>query len=686
MWIRLRKELSALALSWSHLLGLALIVVLLGLLNGILTLAAAYWLLCFAVASRLFGAEFDHGTLPRLLAQPISRARIWGEKMLAGGAVILAGSGVLWLALWDRWQGVLGAGWELEGSYFLLPVVALATGPTVSLWLRDSLRTFWASMALPVAFLFWVLMLWALAGGGATAPTTGWLLVPYCAVMLTLGYRRFLSLEIAPGNSSAHSRPTAGARPTVSAERRPRGLLRELILKELGLQHTGLLLIPLAMASWIVLWLLSFKADMPMASGDTLGDLLTILGWAPALVLALAVPALLGASAVAAERQLGATGWQLGLPVSCRLQWRVKLAVGVILTLLSGCVGLALSSPLPELRFELGEMPLYILYYGPLPLLAFTAGLFGSRHARGPFQALGLALIFGGVLWYVWGLLQFTSFFGVVLWPFSFAPLLFLGDLGFAGLVDVTMVVLLLALVWTAPRPEKWIAGQRLVRSRGLTALAVLAVLALAAQVLLLTWTGRELEREIAARDAEIEFLGGTSSLDWLARELQLPDRPLAVEELPKIIDLDTHIVLNSPRPHYYNYYAPLRRTETRFMSLTAWVDGTSLRKPYRWYWMRDRYGLLYSTYAGSRSLEGVVTRRDVPTPWRHVSIAPLWLQASRQAQLDRRVRQDVIIEAVRTGRRLERWRTYNPQAFEQAVRFALRPKWIPGRKPESAG
>lgn len=446
------------------------------------------------------------------------------------------------------------------------------------------------------------------------------------------------------------------------------------MLKELRLQRTGLLLIPLAVACWIILRLLSFKADMPLAGGGTLDDLLTFLGYLPPAVLVVIVPALLGAGAVASERQLGVIGWQLGLPASRRLQWRLKLAVGVLLALSSGLLGAALNWPLPIMKLEPGMLSTLLPWLMLWSLLALTAGLFGSRHARGSFQALGLALAFGVGLWFVWGLWQFTSSIAATLWPFELATLLRLGDSRAGGLVEVAIGLVLWAAVWATPQPGEWISGRKPARS--LTAAVAIASIALAVQLLLFTWTGHQLEREIVAKDAEIEFLGGTSSLDWLACELGLTGRPPGVDQLPKVLDLHTYIVLSNARPHDdYNYYGPLRQPESRFINLTVWVDGVLMRKLDRWYWLHNRRGLLYSSYADKNPIDGVVTQRATAMRWRAFSIAPLWLQDKRRAQLDRRVRQNVIIEAVRTGRQLERLKARDPERFRRAIQHLRRDK-----------
>lgn len=667
------------AVPWPQLLGLALLVVLVGQVTGAaLAVGVACWLLCFVVASRLFGVEFDDRTLPRLLAQPLSRSRIWWEKMLVGAVLILAGGGAVLLMLWLvlsklQLQGLRGT---LQGWFVLMPLIALATGPTVSLWLRDSLRTLWVSMALPIAVQMIVLMLWISAGGGVRGPHFALILVPYCAVMLCLGYRRFLALEIASGGAAPDGRLIAINRKGIGQKaevadlkRRPLGVTRELVLKEGRLQYPGLVLMTLATAAWVGLWLLSFKADMPLASGGVLGDWLEFLRVVPLVVLLAVVPALIGASAVAAERQLGVTGWQLAQPISCRRQWWVKLAVCGLLALLSALLGAVLGWVLPGASLTFMNLPKLTYWFGWWPLLALTAGLFGSRHSRGPFQALGLSLIFGAGLWYLWHLLEFTATVAVRLWPDTIAPVLNLGNLRVGGLVDVAMIVLLWVLVWAVPRQEEWVTGSRPERSRSLAVFAALVFIAVAAQAWLFTWASYELEREIAVKDAEIEAPGGTASLKWLIRELGLPaDRP-EIDNLVTIIDLGFYMTVFDGQTTGQDW---VLQPASRVMDLSFWVDGAPLTRLDRWYWQRSRRGLMFGGVAADDPIEVRVLPRDGPRRWRAFSIAPLWFQGKRQAQLDRRVRQNVILEAVATGRQLARQRSWDPKGFRQSIERGL--------------
>ena len=685
MWIRVHKELSSLAVSWIQVLGFALLAILLQqVTDAAAAVVIACWLLCFFIASRLFGIEFDQRTLPRLLAQPISRSRIWCEKMLVGAFLILAGCGavlaIMWVALSKTEpQGLEGT---FHGPLVLIPLIALATGPTVSLWLRDSLRSLWASMALPIAIHLLALMLWIAASGGNQGPHPAVTLVPYCAIMLFVGHRRFESLEIASGGAVSHGRTTGGRLPTAGATtagrntavpemtRPPRNLISEVVFKELYLQRPSLLMILLAVAAWIGLWLLSFKADLRLASGGTLGDWLEFIRYVPPAVLLLIVPVLIGANAVAVERQLGVTAWQLGLPASRRLLWRLKLAVSVLLTLLSGLLAVALNLPLLAMKLEFGVLQALTLSAMPWPLLALTVGLFGSRHARDPFQALGLSLIFSAGLWYVWGLMQFTATAITTLWPQPLKQLVSIGSLPLCEPVDIGMGLLVLALVWAVPHQEEWISRFRPDRSQCLRVLAAVALLAVVAQVGLLTWTNLKLEYEIIVKDAEIESLDD-SHLEWLVREFGLPPERPDIDNLVTIIDLDTYVTLNHSLER--DQFQVLRQPVSHPMQLSAWVDGVPWHGVDHWYWLRMRRGLLFSNLAENDPFDPAIHWRGGPNRQRVFSIAPLWFQNQRLARLDRRVRQNVVLEARRASDRLKRRFSDESETLHQAIDQGLR-------------
>ncbi|MEM7356072.1 MAG: hypothetical protein AAF657_34975, partial [Acidobacteriota bacterium] len=562
----------------------------------------------------------------------------------------------------EAWSSLLATdllGWPLVA----VPAVALATAPTLALWLRDSLRTLWASLVFPIAAYVAFSIFGAVVLGMPFRPPGGLLLTLYCGGMLLLGFRRFLTLEVTGSvHPTTMRRRDRTARPAASLRPRSVHKLRSLAAKEVRLQRATLLLIPIALAGWLAFWLLAARSGRFDAE-------LAILGWIAAMVLLVAVPALLGASAVAAERQLGVLGWQMGQPISHRLQWLVKIGVGLLFTVLSGGLGLYFVD-LWGTRSDLAASmpPVEALW----PFLAFLIGLCGSRHGKTPFQALGLSLLFGAGLWYAWRILGHTSSIAAVFWPYTYQPLLQSFE-RYGSLIDLFTVLLLCGLAWTVPRRADWISGGKLGRSRISAALLLLVLFTFGTQATILSQTTSELEQEVAAKDAEITTLGGTSRLDSLRQELGLSVDKSQPEDLTPIIDLHTFFVITgrdgSGQPDLQQAIAA-RQPISRFMMLSAWLDGIDTESHWldRWYWTRTSLGFLYTAEFHKAGVR-FHPQRGVPGPASPFSLAPWWRQGERRQQLDRRVRQNVLLEAKRASQQLEARFAEDPEQFRKMVR-----------------
>ncbi len=658
MWIRLVKELRELALPWAVGVALALFTLLLRG-EGAPTLAfAVFGLSCFYVASRVFGSELDHATLPRLLAQPVPRLQVWWEKMLPAAGLMLLGLAIVRVAT-ALAGGELGV---MEHYWMLAPLVALATGPTLALSLGDSLRTFWASLALPVLVLLATAVGGTLLGGSARAlPSPAIVLTLYSMAMLPLGVHRLRRLQLS--GQAAAAKPTAAG----PAERRSHGLLRELIWKELRLQRGTLLLVPVILVIWGILWWLSFHSEVRLPSGDLLEDVLSIAWPLPSLALMILVPALLGANAVAAERQLGVLAWQLALPVSRRFQWTVKVVVCGLLSTAAGALGQGLGWLLmPRLGLRFGPpspgIGFWISILALLPLAALLCGLYSSKLARDPFRALGLTQVFAVAGLYVALVVSFTSMLASTLhlWLLPFRT-----PLGHAVPV-LGLALIFAALALAVPRQEHWLAGQRLRRSAGFVALLTLTLGAFGLQAVLLTHTSAELAREIEHRDAELERLDVASHLGWLVDELGIELERYDLEELSPILEIGLFTTFD----HETTRRLSELRLPNRPMHAVALADGIDVMSSplHRPRWLEQNH------WARARGHEEVSTpeRKMLPpaeTPlWLLWSIAPMWFQEQRLRQLDRRVEQDVTLEAIEIGRALKRYRDLDPEGFQKLM------------------
>ncbi len=572
-------------------------------------------------------------------------------------------------------------------SPYLLPLwlillVAIATGPTMSLVLRDSLRSFWAALALPTAVLLAAAAIWSLLLGGSEPPAAGAVLLPYCAVMAIWGLRRFLVLEIDTGAAPR------GRRQAVAATPRSLGPVRELLLKELRLQLSSLLPVPLALAAFVPVWWY-FRAGLPPEAGDT--RVLFGVGFMAAAMLTVVVPALIGAHAVAWERQLGVLGWHLGLPVSRRLQWRLKLACCLLLTLVVGStLGVAQVRFLFPLVSEVSKAalppmpPTFVLVLAPVAIMACS--LYGSRLAKNPFSALGFGLILVLVVAYGWKLLETTLWLAAYLpyrnppvdgtWLVGLRPLFHPVWPSGPSRLDLLVGLTLLALILSTPRQESWLFVRR--RPAAFAALLALAVAAFS-QIYVLNLIAVELDRQIAANDDELASAGGADLVAGLAASLDQSLQHFAAD-LEPIYSYGAQVFYQDPATQYsqmkFETLFGMRRPPSTSMRMVALLDGAGAG-PSRlgWqdsggvgFWLRDFYRELDVPYSRDPHYfqfapVGTTIRyshdphfqfapigtmdRDTVIALRPYSLAPLWFHQHRRRQFDLRVRQNLTLDAL---------------------------------------
>jgi hypothetical protein len=79
--LRLWKEARALLPMWAAVAGLIAVPFLLRYEQPMDFALGAYWLGCGLLGPVCMGQEFQHRTMGLLLSQPISRRRLWWEKM-----------------------------------------------------------------------------------------------------------------------------------------------------------------------------------------------------------------------------------------------------------------------------------------------------------------------------------------------------------------------------------------------------------------------------------------------------------------------------------------------------------------------------------------------------------------------------------------------------------------------------
>ena len=157
---RIRKEFRALLAPW--LLALLLASTALWWRPGTSENAAwILWLASFSLGMVLlavaaFGKEFSHGTILALLAQPISRSRLWLEKAgvlaLAMLAVLLAFNVVVYYSLGaDHPVCAYLAHHPAARVGLLVSVAAWSGGLCSTLLLRQMISAFWMALLLPIS-------------------------------------------------------------------------------------------------------------------------------------------------------------------------------------------------------------------------------------------------------------------------------------------------------------------------------------------------------------------------------------------------------------------------------------------------------------------------------------------------------------------------------------------------------
>lgn len=403
----------------------------------------------FAPAARLFGAEFDHGTLERLLSQPISRRQIWLEKMGALALVIA----VSFLALQLARRLFLGSG--PSAVDLVVCLAAFSGGPLVSLYLRESFLALWGSMSLP-AVPIWVWLIPIYLTRGDVDVGFLWVhvapMIPYIAIAYVVARRHFLTLELDQARTRRldvsgllHVRSPSTSGPTA-----------RLLLKELQIQGANLLVLPVFLVVWGVAYGLAL-AGWP-GPGEP-GEWLSIVGAFPPMRAGMVIflfPLLVGATAVAAERQMGLTGWHSSLPVSRARQWWVKVLVVMGLSVAGGG---ALGGYLDRLLFNLLEargvswtpLPATVIW---LSIFSAATGMYASSRAREPFRAL-----MGGVALFLLPLVPTTfpaalQIRGAGLGRFFFPELPEAGL--YLGLALPTLALLVFAFQNFRPEPWLW--------------------------------------------------------------------------------------------------------------------------------------------------------------------------------------------------------------------------------------
>jgi hypothetical protein len=407
---RLWKELRGLSWAWTVALILPLMVSRIGNIFWVISSLAMSTVVCLA-----FGHEYHHQTMGLLLSQPISRRRLWYEKMsLAGGAILLL------LVFTHPMSAVMAnVSWNNDlsmhnSSTLLLPLVfslaALTTGPTLLFMLRNTLA---AILFTPVIHFFVittvlaVLNAWEPDIGDSSETYTLAVLasVILSGVMYLEGCRRFARLEWIQPREQPLPDLLSVLRFMVPANAgQGRGapwvklLGKELQLQRVSFWLAGGLCVVCAIMAGLRELSLSARLQHPESFAFATPEFIRI----PLYIYLLLAPIIIGSVCFADERSIGVWEWHLTLPPARSKQWLIKIATVYVLCLVLGfilpiCVELAYRGlGLLELEATSSNL-LQTVFFGLFTLGITVVAIYSSSLSQSSIKAilttLGLATL-----------------------------------------------------------------------------------------------------------------------------------------------------------------------------------------------------------------------------------------------------------------------------------------------------
>jgi hypothetical protein len=326
-----------------------------------------------ALGALSIGHEYAHGTLPLLLSQPGSRARLFLLKQSVLAVMLL-------IMAWVASSIVLVPSSVTAGFVALSALGGLFIAPWLTMVARNPLAGTVFTIVIPG-------LLWMVVIGFVADPlklVVFWRgMLGLSAVAAVLSWRGFMRLEAIEGRGADVRWPTA-ARLAPARSRHPIWLLvkKELSLQQLTFAVAGIYLLGWATASLLV------RVDS--RSEDLFGALTALYSGLLALVI--------GSLASAEERHLGTLEWQVLLPMASWKKWIVKagMAIGLVMLLAIGLPALLLSVSGGAIRIN--------AWYACAILLMTTASLYVSSLSTTGLRALlvSLPVSFGLMYLIVW--------------------------------------------------------------------------------------------------------------------------------------------------------------------------------------------------------------------------------------------------------------------------------------------
>jgi ABC-type transport system involved in multi-copper enzyme maturation permease subunit len=339
-----------------------------------------------------FGQECALGTFSVMLAQPVSRRRVWQAKVGVVVAALLLVLAVLVLSYGIRIQALPSR--HILALWTVSALVALAGGLWTTLLFRQVAAALWFTFLVPPVILIATSWLWKNCSENVAFVGLSGELLLYSVAGFYLARRLFLRAQDTSWTGGTVALPAwmsfgARARSFAAIRQMP---IRALIKKEFQSHHVALLIGAGMLVVHLAVIAVRKMAFDPAHSNDMLYSCLEQ-WWA----LWLGLPFLVGSTAVAEERKLGTLESQLCLPTTRRVQFAVKLVTALFLGIVLGGVMPWVAEGLGGLGFVLGSfsfrqsLTATCLASGAITFVSFYA----STLTRNLLQAMGVALVVG---------------------------------------------------------------------------------------------------------------------------------------------------------------------------------------------------------------------------------------------------------------------------------------------------
>src|SRR5262245_31069828 len=282
-----------------------------------------FWVGIPLMATLSLGNEFQYGTVPLLLSQPIDRRETWAEKWIV--LIVATGSAAVlyWRQVFYEQPGLGYAGIVAAVSILSAMFWTLVSRSTIGGLIFNTFQT--------LALFFVFQLLHRLSEPGSLLavigpPVAGIFAICYGLLISWLGLRKlelFQATGGIAGDDLLMRNPDVMDGTLVRSLRcRRTGALANLIRKELRLLWPVWMLVLLSMVFLVAIAPFRFMNN-PDNPGITAGWMGAFLGLLLASVLA-------GSLSIGEERSLGTHAWHMTLPCSVRTQWLTKLIVSVI--------------------------------------------------------------------------------------------------------------------------------------------------------------------------------------------------------------------------------------------------------------------------------------------------------------------------------------------------------------------